>query len=45
MATLIQNVHDYYLQYLPHVEKALETGLGPVEKHLQVRHTFLQITR
>ena len=35
VAYLLQNVHSYYSQYLPHVSKALEGGLEPVEKHLK----------
>ena len=39
---LIQNVHSYYSQYLPHVKSSLQAGLEPVEKHLKV-NPLLQI--
>ncbi len=35
VAHLLQNVHSYYSQYLPHVKKSLAAGLELVEKHLK----------
>lgn len=37
VATLLQNMHACYQQFLPLVKANLESGLAPVEKHMQVR--------
>ena len=35
-SVLLANLHAYYIQYLPHAEVSLKSGLEPVEKHLKV---------
>jgi hypothetical protein len=38
LAALLENVHSYYGQFLPLVDKAIKDSLAPIEKRLEVGH-------